>query len=209
MKSISSRSDKSTLGNGDSTSYESEASCELRLTTVKEGDDSGIPVCLSKVMPRIYRATLRPLDLSFGHVREKEAVIDLHRASRHVVRKSVVSKTQKAVASVCFVVRRPGCVLCFEQGAALSELISEFAENQVGAWAVVKEINVDNEGLLNLYQNHFKFPFFRDERLALYAALGQRRIPLFTNVFKFGALRQRCKDKGIEGRFSGKDQVWS
>lgn len=131
--------------------------------------------------------------------------MELQRAARHVARISVVA-TQKAVASVCFVVKRPGCVLCYEQGMALSELISEFADNQVGGWAVVKEVNVDNEGLLNLYQTYFRFPFFRDEKLALYTALGQRRVAVLPNIFKFGAMKKRCKDKGIEGNIVGKGE---
>ena len=167
-----------------------------------------IPPCLSKSMPQIYKAVVRPLDLSFGLVRQKDEPTDVRRASRHVVRRAIVN-APKAKASVCFVVRRPGCVLCFEQGAALTDLISEFADHQVGAWAVVKEIDVDNDGLLNLYQKHFTFPFFLDEKRALYGALGQRRISLSQTMnLLFGLrrmrLKKRCKDKGIEGNVLGK-----
>jgi AhpC/TSA antioxidant enzyme len=148
---------------------------------------------------------LRPLDLSFGTVRERDTQTNLLRASQTVIRQAVV-KAPKAKATVCFVVKRPGCVLCYEQGAALSSLISEFADHQVGGWAVVKEINVDNDGLLNLYQTYFRFPFFRDERLALYSALGDRRVGLIHNPFKFLNMRKRLDKKGIKGNMIGKGE---
>ena len=176
--------------------------------SVRSDAESGslvIPTCLFNSMPRIYNAILRPLDLSFGLVREKNETIDVRRASQYVVRRAIV-KAPKAKASVCFVVKRPGCVLCFEQGAALSDLIAEFADNQVGAWAVVKEV-VDPEGILNLYQAYFKFPFFLDAKRALYTALGDRRISLFSKkIFKLGQLKKRCKDKDIEGNILGKGE---
>ena len=164
-----------------------------------------IPTCLLKSMPRIYKAMLRPLDISFGHVREKDETIDVRHASQQVVRRAIV-EAPKAKASICFVVKRPGCILCYEQGAALSELLAEFSENQVAAWAVVKEV-VDPEGVLNLYEKYFKFPFFLDAKRALYTALGERRIQLFSmDIFKIGMLKKRCKDKGIEGNTSGKGE---
>jgi peroxiredoxin len=190
------------------TAMSSELESHFETLTTSGVDSLAIPTCLSKSMPDIYKAVMRPLDLSFGLVREKDEPTDVRRASRHVVRRAIVN-APKAKASVCFVVRRPGCVLCFEQGAALTDLISEFADHQVGAWAVVKEIDVDNDGLLNLYQKHFKFPFFLDEKRALYGALGQRRISLSQTVnLLFGLrrmrLKKRCKDKGIEGNVLGK-----
>lgn len=165
-----------------------------------------IPECFSRCIPRIYKAPLRPLDLRFGFVRETGRSTNVLRASRQVIREAHVNSPQ-AKASVCFVVKRPGCVLCFEQGAALSELMNEFAENSVAAWAVVKEINTDNEGLLSLYQNYFRFPFFRDEQLALYSALGDRRIPsLFKIARRYFGAKKRLKTKGIEGSMIGKGE---
>jgi peroxiredoxin len=178
------------------------------LSGVSDTEDGSltIPTCLVNSMPRIYKAMLRPLDISFGLVREKDETLDVRHASQHVVRRAIVNKAPKAKATVCFVVKRPGCVLCFEQGAALSDLISEFADHQVGAWAVIKEV-VDPEGILNLHQQYFKFPFFLDAKMALYTALGGRRIKLFSkNILKLGMLKKRCKDKGIEGNILGKGE---
>ena len=168
-----------------------------------ENSPLAIPTCLLKSMPRIYKAMLRPLDLSFGLVREKDETIDVQHASQQVVRRAMAPK---AKASVCFVVKRPGCILCYEQGAALSDMLAEFEDTQVGAWAVVKEVE-DPEGILKLYEKYFKFPFFLDAKRALYTALGERRIQLFSmDIFKIGMLKKRCKDKGIEGNTSGKGE---
>jgi hypothetical protein len=192
-------------GSIESLQSDSESSSERRAVTTAESSALAIPPCLSRSMPQIYKTVLWPLDLSFGLVREKDMAADLVRANRQVIRQAVVNGP-KAKASVCFVVKRPGCVLCFEQGAALSALISEFADHLVGAWAVVKEINVDNDGLLSLYQNYFRFPFFRDEKFALYSALGDRRVNIFQNPLKILSIKKRLKKKGIEGNIIGKGE---
>ena len=173
------------------------------LSGVSETEDGSltIPTCLVNSMPRIYKAMLRPLDISFGLVREKDEMIDVRRASQFVVGRAIVNKAPKAKATVCFVVKRPGCVLCSEQGAALSDLISEFADHQVGAWAVIKEV-VDPEGILNLHQQYFKFPFFLDAKMALYTALGGRRIKLFSkNILKLGMLKIAARTRVLKVTF--------
>lgn len=88
--------------------------------------------------------------------------------------------------------------------------MSEFADNQVAAWAVIKEIDVDNEGLLTFYQKYFRFPFFRDQRLALYSALGDRRVGIVPNPIKiikrYREIRKRLKQKNMEGNMLGKGE---
>ena len=192
----------------ESVSSKFESPFESSSTTTGNEAVLAIPPCLSKSIPRIYKAVMRPLDLSFGLVREKkdEPLTNVRRVSRHVDQRANVKNTPRSKASVCFVVSQPGCVLSFEQGAALTDLITEFADHQVGAWGVVKEINVDDNGLLNLYQKHFNFPFFLDVKRALYGALGQQRISLSSLNLLFGLcrLRRRCRDKGIEDNLVGK-----
>lgn len=90
----------------------------------------------------------------------------------------------------------------------LQELVNSFTENRVAAWAVVKEIDVDNEGLLALYQNFFTFPFFLDKNMKIYKAMGKNiinPIRFFHRIHKTGA-RKRIADKGIEGTFIGKGE---
>lgn len=168
-----------------------------------------LPLPLSKSLPRLYKTELAPVDLRFGVVREEMYRLTLAQANRKVIQQAIV-KSRKAEASVCFIVKRPGCVLCHEQGLALTKLVSEFADNQVAAWAIIKEINVDNEGLLALYQKYFRFPFFRDPNLALYTALGDRRVGIVPNPIKiikrYYEVRKRLKDKGMKGNIIGKGE---
>ena len=204
-KNVRPKSILKTVARTSTATVSSELESPFESLTITGTDALAIPPCLSKSIPHIYDALIRPLDLSFGHVREIDEPTNVRRASRHVVRRDLVN-VPKAKASVCFVVRRPGCLLCLEQGVALTDLISEFSHHEVCAWAVVKEINVDDEGLLNLYQKHFNFPFFRDEKRALYGALGLRRISLFNFnlLLELRRLNKRCMDKCIEGNLIGK-----
>lgn len=169
-------------------------------------DNSVLPRVLSRCLPRLYRTELVPLDLRFGLVREEDYRVTLGQANHKVIRQAIV-KGPKARASVCFVVKRPGCVLCHEQGRAISQLLTEFPDNQVAAWAVVKEINVDNPGLLTLYQKYFNFPFFRDPNLSLYSALGNRRVGIVKNpiriIQRYIEVRRRLQSKGIKGNIVG------
>ncbi len=185
--------------------------CQSTMTSTSQTSDTVyvLPMALSKSIPRLYKTELAPVDLRFGVVREETYRITLAQANKKVIREAIV-KASKAEASVCFIVKRPGCVLCQEQGKALTQLVSEFRDNQVTAWAVIKEINVDNEGLLALYQKYFRFPFFRDPNLALYSALGDRRVGIVPNpitiIKRYLEIRKRLKKKGIEGNIIGKGE---
>lgn len=204
------------VGSFDSESKEDSHKCIRTNTasTVQSSDDIAaaagvLPRVLSRCLPRLYRTELIPLDLRFGIVREEGHRVTLEQANHKVIRQAIV-KGPKARASVCFVVKRPGCVLCHEQGRAISELMAEFPDNQVAAWAVVKEINVDNEGLLTFYQKYFNFPFFRDPNLTLYSALGNRRVGIVKNPFRiiqrYIEVRKRLQNKGIKGNIIGKGE---
>ena len=154
---------------------------------------------------------LTQLDLSFGTMRMMTEepmmnVINAHQKSKlYVTTSSGISsgKSTTHKASVCFVVKRPGCLLCHEQGHDLSKLVStEFPNRSVSSWAVIKEVNVDNDGLLRLYDEHFKFPFFLDKERFLYQQLGDRKVnwknirTLFTTV---NSIKRRAKQKGVDG----------
>jgi peroxiredoxin len=193
-----------------------------------------LPKSLAKTLPRLYKTELIPVDLRFNVVREESYRMNLARANKKVIREAIVRNAPKAQASICFVVKRPGmyikvwesfwrswnplvsptsflgCVLCHEQGNSLSQLVSEFQDNQVAAWAVIKEVDVDNEGLLTLYQRYFSFPFFRDPKLALYNALGEGKVGIILNPFRmvtrYNEIRKRLKEKNIEGNMLGKGE---
>jgi hypothetical protein len=103
------------------------------------------------------------IDLSFSFVRKGDISLSLKESHKKVL--SSCQFVHIAKASICFLVKRPGCVICKEQGIMIQELVKSFPEDRIAAWAVVKEINVDNnQGLIELYQNHFCFRFFLDKR---------------------------------------------
>jgi hypothetical protein len=114
--------------------------------------------------------------------------------------------------SICFVVRRPGWVLCREQGLTLLALAAHDTKplDGFGLFGVIKETGVDDVGLLEFALKFFTEPLYRDTGLLFYRALGDRKLSL-TGMFwgmiwrrtEFKALSQRLKDKEIEGNLKG------
>ena len=186
--------------------YDSDTSQTMRMHDGPK-EFKPIPESLLKSIPKLYKERVTPVDLSFNTVREENYNMSIHKANRKAFKESsIVTGNGKANASICFVVRKPGCIICHEQGMILTELVESFSENQVAAWAVVKEINVDNEGLLSLYQNYFNFPFFLDSKMKLYKALGLRKLNLF-KALKIGKLtKKRILNRGIQGTFFTKGE---
>ena len=155
-----------------------------------------LPAPLVRSMPRIYDETLIPVDLSFGLVRgDKNNAMKISHCHKKAIRERQF--VGKAKASVCFVVRKPGCIICHEQGHVLSELMSTFPGNKVAAWGVVKEINVDDDGLLRMYKNYFRFPFFLDAKKKLYKAMGDRKLNIFQHLWYGKETRERIERRGI------------
>jgi hypothetical protein len=76
----------------------------------------------------------------------------------------------------------------------------------VGAFACVKEIDVDNEGLLGLYQSYFRFPFFRDTNWNIYKVLGDRRVNILTALWRYKSAKARWESKGLSGNMIGKGE---
>mmetsp|Transcript_4435 Transcript_4435/g.9587 ORF Transcript_4435/g.9587 Transcript_4435/m.9587 type:complete len:129 (-) Transcript_4435:210-596(-) len=83
-----------------------------------------------------------------------------------------------------------------------------------GMFGVVKEIGVDDEGLIAFYQEHFTHPLYKDDGLVLYNDFfGKRSIFRLTtyNPFKlYGSYKEmttRLKDKKLEGNMAGEGVV--
>ena len=158
-----------------------------------------LPKAVMKSIPAIYEERLVPLDLRFGIVREiLHKKMSVAQANQKAIRERQFAS--RAKASVCFVIRKPGCIICKEQGQILSNMISSFSNNKVTAWAVIKEINVDNDRLLEMYQKHFNYPFFLDSKKKMYKALGNRKPNFFKVLLRMKQSLKRIKSqKHIEG----------
>jgi AhpC/TSA antioxidant enzyme len=126
--------------------------------------------------------------------------------------------------SLCFVVRRPGCILCREHGQQLSELAAEWRERYNATtntlppprlWGTVKEVHVDDEGLLEFQREYFTFPLYQDVEQTLYnVALGRRTILSLStwNPWRlyrgFADLRQRLASKPqLTGNLKGEGLI--
>jgi hypothetical protein len=113
--------------------------------------------------------------------------------------------------SICFVVRRPGCVLCREHGQQLQK---EFASSDavLNLWGIVKETGVDDEGLYEFQKTYYPFPLYKDVQWAIYNAMGNRKIALTTwNPWKlwkgYKAMSQRLKQQKIDGNLKGEGMI--
>lgn len=80
-------------------------------------------------------------------------------------------------------------------------------------FGVVKEIGVDDEGLSVFYNDHFKYPLFKDDGLVFYNEFfGKRKLGLPSyNPFKlykgFKEMDKRTKGKGLDGNYKGEGLV--
>mmetsp|Transcript_7302 Transcript_7302/g.12730 ORF Transcript_7302/g.12730 Transcript_7302/m.12730 type:complete len:129 (-) Transcript_7302:967-1353(-) len=79
-----------------------------------------------------------------------------------------------------------------------------------GLFGIIKETGVDDEGLMEFYNDYFTYPLYRDVDLKFYEGLGNRKlslpwnpISLFKGVFEFRKVNNRLKDKNIGGNIKG------
>lgn len=93
------------------------------------------------------------------------------------------TKESDAEASIVFIIRRPGCILCREHGQQLTKFYNNYnAANgaNIAMWGIIKEVGVDDVGLVDFYKNYFTFPLYRDVDLTTYHSFGYRSIKLTT-----------------------------
>jgi hypothetical protein len=111
--------------------------------------------------------TLLPVDCSFGIVTERKHLsVSLKQMIRNEIRVS-----GRADVMIMFAIRRPGCGACREHGKQLTELIHSINQQgkvNVGAIGIIKHINVDNNALLQFYDQYYKFPIYKDEKWCIY-----------------------------------------
>ena len=80
-------------------------------------------------------------------------------------------------------------------------------------FGTVKEVGVDDEGLSVFYNDHYKYPLYKDDDLVVYNDFfGKRKIKLTTyNPFKlysgYKDMTKRLKDKKLDGNMKGEGLV--
>lgn len=127
---------------------------------------------MQKALPRLYKDPLQPLDVSFGLVRPLNKITSVGETARKMAPQS--RKDASIVASIVQVFRKPGCSLCREQGQELSAFVA--GSPDVNIWGVVCETGTYDDELLELRDEYFRHPFFKDEKKNMYKALGDKDI---------------------------------
>jgi hypothetical protein len=158
--------------------------------------------CLRKNAETLRSIPLVPLECKDGAVLEKSP-LNFESAMNHEALNA--GRSIEDVITVVFVVRRPGCVSCREHGLQLSELIMEF--RNVALWAIVKETDVEERGIVSFFKDFFSFPIYKDEQWATYKAMGNRKLNLFKLIRRYLTARRRWLNKGIPNRIDGGD-IW-
>ena len=66
----------------------------------------------------------------------------------------------------------------------------------VALWAIVKETDVEERGIVSFFDDFFSFPIYKDEQWATYKAMGNRKLNLFKLMRRYLTARRRWLDKG-------------
>lgn len=91
----------------------------------------------------------------------------------------------------------------------LSNLVSaNQLEEDFGVFGIVKEIGVDDDGLLEFHSQYYNHPLYLDSTKQFYAALGNNKLglPSWNPLRLWRGMKEvgrRMKDKNIEGNFKG------
>jgi len=118
--------------------------------------------------------------------------------------------------SVCFVVRRPGWILCREQGKSLTDLklAADSPLDGFELFGTVKEVGVDDEGLTEFYKKYFPFPLYKDDNMVFYNDFyGKRKMKFTTyNPYRlyqgYKTMMSRIREKGgLKGNMTGEGLV--
>jgi hypothetical protein len=165
---------------------------------------------LQAALPGLLDHTkLTPLKFEYSQVEQQHKVIE--DTSSTISLRQVAQSQSNEHGSLCFVVRRPGCVLCREHAQQLVQAHHTMLGN-LPLWAIVKETGVDDVGLVEFHDQYFSFPTYKDVDLSVYQAFGNRRIGLSTwnpiRLYRgFKEMGKRLKEKGIDGNLKGEGMI--
>lgn len=180
---------------------EEEAHSLSNHSTLDEAQDLQLPHGRALQVPerrraeRLYHISLQAVDCSFGIVSEGSHGRSLQRVVRRQLRQ------QAADVAVVFCVRRPGCGGCREHGAQLSELAA--SDQKMACLGIVKETGVDDEGLLEFYNDYFHYPLYKDAQWNVYRCMGGRQLGWRDVVTGWMRSFQRHQKKGIRSTRGG------
>ena len=101
--------------------------------------------------------------------------------------------------------------MCREEGQSLSRLAADNPRlfEGFGIFGIVKEVAVDDEGLLEFYNDYFHYPLYMDDSQQFYEALGSRKITSLPtwNPIKlwkgFRSMQSRLEGKNLTGNMIG------
>lgn len=105
--------------------------------------------------------------------------------------------------------------MCREEAAELSTLAAMSESGGFGFFGIVKEIGVDDEGLMEFSTKYYPGrDLYLDEELELFKALGERKIPMLSMLLNPLSLYRSVRDisrrhaeKGIEQNLKGEGLV--
>jgi thiol-disulfide isomerase/thioredoxin len=147
----------------------------------------------------LYSIPLRRVNPSFGVVNVSLKEVPLQRM---VIQER---RDRGANVTVLFAVRMPGCGGCREHGLQLSELAKE--DKKVQVVAAVKETGVDDQALIDFYDDYFHHPIYKDEQWKIFQAMGGKNVSGWSVLKQAASLFRRVRGKGIESNV-GKGDFW-
>jgi len=162
-----------------------------------------IETATSNINPDLlYNIPLIPVDCKFDLVQEDPAAT--------LPLQPTIKKEARAVGcklTVLFAIRRPGCGNCREHGLQLTEINT--LEHDVSFIGAMKHgAGVDDQALLQFYQNYYRFPLFKDSDWKIYKAMGGRKLSFWKAITSIPRLEARYKKKGIPNIPFGGD-IWT
>jgi hypothetical protein len=144
-------------------------------------------------MSPVYKIALWELNCQFGMVKKKHGSPTLLKDAVKYERRN-----QQADVTLVFAIRTPGCALCREHALQLTQLAA--ADRKLALAATVKETGVDDQGLLEFYDQYFRgYPIYKDEKWMLYKAMGGRKLGILSVLKAMIGSRKRLQEKNIKG----------
>jgi AhpC/TSA antioxidant enzyme len=169
---------------------------------------SPISDSIQQILPKLYDTKLIPI-LDYG-TDPITGSVTVNVGDATTLQKAAQSESISNVPSVCFVIRRPGCVLCREHGLQLVQMYTDKADTPFHLWGIVKETGVDDAGLMEFHKTYFQMlPLYHDPQNAIYEAFGRRSIlklrtwnPI--SIYRgFVDIGRRLSAQNITGNYKG------